>query len=68
MGRLWQSVILSKWRAELAWLPVETLIQQHQDDYYRVLGEADKLSDSTCFIDFILKLIVQALKEGIENS
>ncbi|QPB80596.1 hypothetical protein EHE21_14920 [Proteus sp. GOKU] len=44
------------------------LIQQHQDDYYRVLGEADKQSDSTCFIDFILKLIAQALKEGIENS
>ncbi|GLX63681.1 hypothetical protein KMU_17220 [Proteus vulgaris] len=37
-------------------------------DYYRVLGEADKLSDSTCFIDFILKLIAQALKEGIKNS
>lgn len=68
MGRLWQSVILSKWRAELAWLPVETLIQQHQDDYYRALSEADKLNDCTCFIDFILKLITQALEEGIKNS
>ncbi|NBM54461.1 hypothetical protein GWI68_06585 [Proteus sp. G2669] len=49
-------------------MPVETLIQQHQDDYYRVLGGVDKQSDSTCFMDFILKLIAQALKEGIENS
>ncbi|MEQ5227091.1 hypothetical protein ABN220_15790 [Proteus cibi] len=49
-------------------MPVETRIQQHQDNYYRVLGEADKFSDSTCFIDFILKLIAQTLKEGIKNS
>ncbi|MEQ4987923.1 hypothetical protein ABN080_10695 [Proteus sp. fly-1089] len=47
-------------------MPVETLIQQHQDDYYRVLGETDKQNDSTCFINFILKLIAQVLKEGIE--
>ena len=26
MGRLWQTLILSEWRSELAWLPVETLI------------------------------------------
>jgi len=26
MGRLWQTLIFSHWRAELAWLPVETLI------------------------------------------
>ncbi len=68
MGRLWQTAILSDWRSEMAWLPVETLIQKQQDDYYKILGEADKLSDCTCFIDFILKLIAQSLKEGIENS
>lgn len=31
MGRLWQTAILSEWRPELAWLPVETLIQKQQN-------------------------------------
>ncbi|MBK5072123.1 Fic family protein [Budviciaceae bacterium CWB-B4] len=67
MGRLWQTVILSEWRPELAWLPVETLIQKQQNDYYHVLGEADKASDCTCFIDFMLRVIAEALKEGIDS-
>lgn len=65
MGRLWQTLILSQWRAELAWLPVETLVCEQQKDYYRVLGEADQTSDCTCFIAFMLQAIVAALKEGI---
>ncbi|MBK5143504.1 Fic family protein [Budviciaceae bacterium BWR-B9] len=68
MGRLWQTVILSEWRPELAWLPVETLIQKQQNDYYRVLGEADKASDCTCFIDFMLRVMAGALKEGINSN
>ncbi|SFC30624.1 Fic family protein [Pragia fontium] len=67
MGRLWQTLILSEWRPELAWLPVETLIQKQQNDYYRVLGEADKASNCTCFIDFMLRVIAEALKEGIDS-
>ncbi|SUB81834.1 Protein involved in cell division [Pragia fontium] len=67
MGRLWQTLILSEWRPELAWLPVETLIQKQQNDYYRVLGEADKASNCTCFIDFMLRVITEALKEGIDS-
>ncbi len=31
MGRLWQTLILSQWRQELAWLPVETLIHHQQE-------------------------------------
>ena len=66
MGRLWQTLILSQWRAELAWLPVETLIHSQQQDYYRVLGECDKASDCTAFIAFMLEKLRDALREGIE--
>lgn len=65
MGRLWQTAILSRWRKELAWLPIETLIKAQQDSYYHVLGEADKVSDCTCFIEFMLSVIKDALKESI---
>lgn len=68
MGRLWQTLILSQWRSELAWLPVETLIHNEQQDYYRVLGECDRASNCTGFISFMLDKLAQALREGIETQ
>lgn len=65
MGRLWQTLILSQWRAELAWLPVETLMHYQQERYYQVLGICDSQSDSTPFIEFMLENMVAALKEGV---
>ncbi|MBS0055781.1 Fic family protein [Yersinia sp. Marseille-Q3913] len=66
MGRLWQTLILSEWRSELAWLPVETLIHNQQQEYYRVLGECDRASDSTLFIEFMLAKLSGTLAEGID--
>lgn len=40
MGRLWQTLILSRWRPVLAWLPVESVIRDRQDDYYTALSAA----------------------------
>ena len=68
MGRLWQTLILSEWRAELAWLPVETLIHYRQDRYYQVLGQCDRQSNCTAFIEFILGNMICALKEGLAQS
>lgn len=65
LGRLWQTLILSQWRAEMAYLPVETLIHDRQQAYYRVLGEADQRSDCTEFIHFILSALADALRESI---
>nr|WP_255712277.1 Fic family protein [Xenorhabdus sp. PB30.3] len=68
MGRLWQTLILSEWRSELAWLPVETIIHYQQQAYYQVLRECDKTSDCTVFIDFILEKLAEALKESIDTE
>lgn len=68
MGRLWQTLILSEWRSELAWLPVETLIHYQQDRYYQVLGVCDRQSSCTPFIEFILENIISALQEGLGQS
>ncbi|MEG4682622.1 Fic family protein [Enterobacter cloacae] len=65
MGRLWQTLILSQWRSELAWLPVETLIHFQQDRYYQILGECDRASECTAFIEFMLQNMAEALREGI---
>ena len=67
MGRLWQTLILSQWRSELAWLPVETLIHYQQSRYYQILGQCDKASDCTLFIEFMLENMLEALREGLAH-
>ena len=62
IGRLWQTLILSQWNANLAYLPVETVIHKEQQDYYRALGKADSIAEATPFIDFMLSAIITALR------
>ncbi len=67
-GRLWQSLLLQKWNNLFAWLPVETLVHEHQEEYYRVLQRSDQKGDSTEFVEFMLGMIRDALKELSENQ
>lgn len=63
MGRLWQSLILQKWKDIFTWLPVETLVYENQEEYYKVLQSADNKGDSTEFVEFMLGIIRDALSE-----
>lgn len=63
MGRMWQTLLLYQWKPIFGWLPIETLIRERQEEYYRVLGEADHAADSSVFVEFVLKTIYDALKE-----
>jgi len=65
MGRLWQSLILSRWQPVLAYLPVETVIKRRQQAYYDELAVADAQSDCSGFIEFILTAIEESLREAI---
>ena len=68
MGRLWQTLILRHWKPLLAYLPVETVIQARQDDYYRVLAEADKRAEATPFVEFMLEALLDAIKESVSTD
>ena len=35
-----QTLLLSRWRSELAWLPVESAIRRRQADYYEALARS----------------------------
>jgi Fic family protein len=61
MGRLWQSLILSKWNSLFAQLPVESLVFERQNAYYLALQESTCQADSAPFIAFILKAIYDAM-------
>ena len=66
MGRLWQTLILSQWKADLAYLPVETVIRHQQAQYYAALSAADKASDATGFVEYMLKALLSAMQEVVE--
>lgn len=68
MGRMWQTLLLYKWKSLFGWLPIETLIRERQDEYYRVLGECDNSANSGKFIEFLLKAIYDALCEIFDTE
>jgi Fic family protein len=57
MGRLWQTLILSRWNSLLSRLPVESMVYEHQRDYYQAINQSTKQTDSAPFIEFMLSMI-----------
>jgi Fic family protein len=68
MARLWQTLILSRWRPVLAYLPVEAVIRDRQDAYYAALSAADQLAEATPFVEFMLESLNVALAEAIRSE
>ena len=63
MGRLWQSLILSRWNPLFEWLPIESVIHTHQQGYYDALAISNKENDATVFVEFMLEVILETLEE-----
>jgi len=68
MGRLWQTLLLSKHHPVFASLPFETIIRDTQQEYYRALAASDKLGQSTPFITYMLGVIDEALRGLTQSS
>lgn len=61
MGRLWQSLILARWNPLFADIPVESMVFEHQADYYQVLQASTNQTDAALFIEFMLRMIMDAV-------
>jgi Fic family protein len=61
MGRLWQSLILTRWNPLFADIPVESLVFEHQAEYYQALQAGTRQTDSVPFIAFMLRMILAAV-------
>ena len=68
VGRLWHTLILSRWNPVFAWLPVESMIYRNQESYYRVINDCNDAADSTEFIAFMLNVILQTVREAVGTS
>lgn len=66
MGRLWQTLILRDWNAVLAYMPVETVIREHQESYYQALATADERADATSFVEYMLSKLLAAIREAVD--
>ncbi|MDD5847050.1 MAG: Fic family protein [Lachnospiraceae bacterium] len=63
MGRMWHSLLLGKWNELFYWLPIEELIRSRQQEYYDALGKSDREADSSAFVELMLEIILDTLKE-----
>ena len=68
MGRLWHTLLLSKWNPICAWLPIESIIHDNQSEYYNAINISNNNGKSTVFIEFMLSVIKQALQESINDK
>jgi len=66
IGRLWHTLLLSKWNSLFAWLPIESIIHDNQKEYYDAINNSNSNGESTAFIEFMLSVIKQALLEASE--
>ncbi len=65
VGRLWHTLLLSKWNPAFAWLPVESMIHDRQEEYYAAINASNDAGESTAFIEFMLSAIKASLIDAI---
>ena len=63
MGRYWQTMLLARWKGFFAWIPVETIVKEHQQEYYDVIAKCDAAGNSTAFIEFMLRCLLDAMNQ-----
>lgn len=68
VGRLWHTLLLSKWNPAFAWLPVESIIHDRQQEYYAAINTSNDDGESTVFIEFMLSAIKASLIDAINAS
>lgn len=68
IGRLWNKLLLSQWNLIFAWLPVESVIHDRQQEYYDAINFSNAMGESTIFVEFMLSATKASLTEVIDVS
>jgi Fic family protein len=61
MGRLWQTMILSRWNPLFSDIAVENMIYAHQQDYYTAINRSNAQNNCAPFVEFMLEVILETL-------
>ena len=60
-ARLWQTAILAHWKDLFKYIPIESIIREHQEEYYTSIQNCNNVGNSNEFIEFMLKIIDEAV-------
>ena len=50
-ARLWQTAILAHWKDLFKYIPIESIIRKHQEEYYTAIQNCNNVGESTEFIE-----------------
>lgn len=67
-GRLWQTALLASWKPIFAWIPIESIIKDNQEDYYNAITLSTSQGKSNIFIEFMLDVINKAINDIITDT
>lgn len=67
VARLWQNVLLTKWKPFFEYVPLESQIEKYQNEYYKTISKCHKNGNSNLFIEFILKMLDETLDDVLKN-
>jgi len=67
IGRLWQTLMLSKYNKTFECMPIETIIHNNQRKYYKALNTSSNSNNSTQFIKFMLNVILESFDSLNDN-
>jgi Fic family protein len=65
MARLWQTVMLTRWRSVFEFIPIESQIERFQQSYYDAIARCNANGNSDVFVEFMLEMIDRVLDEVI---
>lgn len=68
MGRFWQTALLASWKPIFEWIPIDSIIKDNQEEYYRAIGLSTAEGKSNRFILFMLSVIKKVIEDIVNDS
>lgn len=68
IGRLWQTSLLASWKPIFAWIPIESIIKDNQEDYYKAITYSTSQGKSNTFILFMLNCLNKAIDDLLDDT
>jgi len=67
IGRFWQTLILYNWKKVFLNIPIESIVRDTQEKYYKAIEKSSEIADSYPFIEYMLESILTICKETLQN-
>lgn len=67
-ARLWNTLLLANYSPSFLYLPIENQIKLHQVEYYKAINSSNIKGESTTFLNFMLKMILNTLETTLNEK